>query len=121
VSPGLLHSAQSLLAGLLALGRTRLELFSTELQEEIARQAAGLLGAFVVLLLAGLGAAFGALALIIAVGEHYRLMASIGVALLFLGLAVAAAWSLRHLVRAKPRAFQASIAQLERDYDAVKR
>lgn len=120
MSAGLLHSAQNLLAGLLALGRTRLELFSTELQEEIARQAAALLGAFVVLLLAGLGAAFGALALIIAADDDYRVMASIGVAAFFLALAVAAAWSLRHLARAKPRAFQASIAQLERDYDALK-
>jgi uncharacterized membrane protein YqjE len=120
VSAGLLHSAQSLLAGLLALGRTRLELFSTELQEEIARQAAALLGAFVVLVLAGLGAAFGAVALIVAVGDDYRLVASIGVAVLFLALAVAAAWSLRHLARAKPRPFQASIVQLERDYDVLK-
>jgi len=120
VSSGLLHSAQSLLAGVLTLGRTRLELFSTELQEELARQAAALLGAFVVLIFGGLGAAFGAIALIIAAGEDYRVTASIGVAALFLALALAAAWSLRHLTRAKPRAFQASIAQLERDYDALK-
>lgn len=94
MSAGLLHSAQNLLAGLL--------------------------GAFVVLILAGLGAAFGAIALIIAVGEDYRLMASIGFAVLFFTLALAGAWSLRHLARAKPRAFQASIAQLERDYETLK-
>jgi uncharacterized membrane protein YqjE len=120
VSAGLLHSAQSLLAGLVALGRTRLELFSTELQEALARQATALLGAFVVLLLGALAAAFGAIALIIAVGEHYRLTATIAMAALFLALAIAAAWSLRHLTRAKPRPFLASMAQLERVCDALK-
>ena len=120
MSTGLLHSAQNLLAGLLALGRTRLELFSTELQEEIARQAAALLGAFVVLVLAALGAAFGALALVIAVAEPYRLVTAIAIAALFAVLAIAAAWTLRNHTRAKPRAFQSSIAQLERDYDSLK-
>lgn len=120
MSGGLLHSAQNLLAGLLALGRTRLELFSTELEEEIARQATALLGALVVLTLAGLAMAFGALALILAVGEEHRLSAAIAVAALFAALALAAAWGLRHVARAKPRAFEASIAQLERDCDALK-
>lgn len=117
---GVLHSAQNLLAGLLLLGRTRFELFSTELQEEIARQAATLLYAFLVLVLAALAALFGAIALIIAAGEDYRLMAAIAVAALFAVLAAAAAWSWRNFARARPPAFHASLAQLERDYDAVK-
>lgn len=116
----LLHSVQSLAAGLLALGRTRLELFSTELQEEIARQAAALLGAFLVLVLAALAVAFGAIALLIAVDEPYRLAVSIGTAAFFAALAAAAALVLRRLTLAKPPAFQASVAQLERDYEAVK-
>jgi uncharacterized membrane protein YqjE len=115
-----IQSAQNLLAGLLALGRTRFELFSTELQEEIARQAAALLYAFVVLVLAALAALFGAIALLIAAGDDYRLAAAIAVAALFAAAAAAAAWRWRNFARARPAAFHASLAQLERDYDAVK-
>src|SRR5258706_88839 len=50
MSASLLESAQNLLAGLLDLGRTRFELFGTELREELARLAATVLGG-----LAGLG------------------------------------------------------------------
>lgn len=120
MSSGLLQSAQSLLAGLLALGRTRLELFSTELEEEIARQAAAVLGAFVVLAFATLAAAFGAGAILIAAGEAHRLAAALAISGVFAALAVAAAFFLRKTARAKPRAFDSSIAQLERDCDALK-
>ena len=120
MSKGLLHSAQNLAAGLVALGRTRLELFGTELQEEIARVASALLGAFVVLMLGGLAAAFGGFALLLAVGEDYRVAVSLGLGVLFGALACAAAWSLRNLERAKPRPFGASIIELERDYQALK-
>jgi uncharacterized membrane protein YqjE len=116
----MLDSAQSLLAGLVALGRTRFELFSTELQEEIARQATTLLYAFVVLVLGALAALCGAIALLIAAGEDYRLAAAITLAALFAVLAAAVAWRWRSFARARPAAFHASLAQLERDYDAVK-
>jgi uncharacterized membrane protein YqjE len=120
VSSGLVHSAQSLLAGLVALGRTRLELFSTELQEEIARQAAALVGAFVVLVLGALALAFGAIAVLMGFGEEHRLAASVGISAFFALLAAAAAWTLRNHVRAKPRALEASITALERDYEQLK-
>jgi len=49
MSAGLLHSAQSLAASLLGLARTRLELFSTELQEEFSRLLAVIVVAVVAL------------------------------------------------------------------------
>lgn len=120
MSTGLLHSAQSLLAGLVAVGRTRLELFSAELQEEIARQAAALLGALVLLALATLTLAFGAVALLLAVAEANRPLAASGIALVLALFAAAVAWALRRAARAKPRPFHASLEQLERDYEALK-
>jgi len=119
MSARLLASAQSFVAGLLALGRTRLELFSTELQEEMARQAALLLGALATILVVGMGAAFGGLALILAVDESQRAGMALGVAGFFAALAIGAAWTLRKLLRTKPRAFDASLAQLEHDYEAL--
>lgn len=56
----LLDSAQTLLADVLSLARIRLELFGTELQEELARLFLVLLCAGIVLLLAALAAAFDA-------------------------------------------------------------
>ena len=44
MTPGLVESARNLLAGVLDLGRTRFELFSTELREELARLAAAIIG-----------------------------------------------------------------------------
>lgn len=116
---GLLHSAQSLLANVLALARTRLELFSTELQEALTRLFFTLIGAVAVLLLAALGAGFAAAALVMALGEEHRAAAAGIIAVAFLALALAAAWSLRRLGNAKARLLAASLAELERDRAAL--
>jgi len=114
----LLHSAQSLLASLLELVRTRIELFSSELHEELARLAVALLGALVAVVLAAFGVGFAALALVIAVGEERRL-ATVGIlAVIFFALGALAAWSVARVVRAKPRVFDASLKELQRDYEA---
>ena len=119
MSSGLLLSAQSLLASLLRLARTRLELFSTELQEELTRLFFTLIGAVTVLLLATLGAAFAGVALLIALSEEYRVLAAAVIGIVFLALAFAAAWSLRRLTYDKPPVLSASLAELERDQEAL--
>ena len=119
MSRGLLHSAQSLLAGVAALARTRLELFGTELQEELARLFFTLIGAIAVLLLAALGLGCAAAAVLLALGEAYRALAAALMAAAFLAGAFAAAWSMRRLSRDKPRMFAASVAELERDREAL--
>lgn len=120
MSSGLLGSVQSLGASLLALARTRLELFSTELQEELTRLIFGVVGTVAVLLLAALGAAFAALALLIALPAEHRVLAAAGIAAAFFGAAALAAWSMRRATREKPRLLAASLAELERDYEAVR-
>ncbi len=120
MSAGLLESAQHLFAGLLDLGRTRFELFSTELREELARLATALLGGLALLVLAALGLTFAALAVILAVSEVNRPWAAIGVALFFFLVAGIVAWRLHHLASMKARAFDATISELQRDLDAIK-
>jgi uncharacterized membrane protein YqjE len=120
MSPGLLESAQNLIAGLLDIGRTRFELFSTELREELARLAMTLIGGLAVLILALFGIAFGATAVIIAVGPEHRLTATVVVAVLFFAAAGIAAWKLRSLVAGRPRPFDATLAELQRDVTAIK-
>ena len=120
MSAGLLESAQRLLAGLLDLGRTRFELFGTELREELARLAAGLLASLAVLALGALGLAFGAGALILWVSEANRLAATIGVALFFLAAAAVLALLVRRAAGEKPRAFDATLTELQRDLTQIK-
>lgn len=120
MSAGLLESASNLLAGLLDLGRTRFELFGTELREELARLAATVLGGLAALMLGGIGLAFGAAAFILSVSEAYRLAATIVVACAFLLAAALVAWQVRRTTAAKPRAFGATIAELQRDLKAIK-
>lgn len=116
----LLESAQSLLGSALALARTRLELFGTELQEEMTRLFFALLCAVSVLLLVLVGAVFAGLALVISLDEEHRAFAAGAIALGFFALAALAALVMRRLTRAKPRVFDASLTELERDYEALK-
>ena len=119
MSGGLLHSAQSLLATVLALARTRLELFGTELQEQLTRLFYLFVGAVAVLLLAALGAAFAALALLASLPAEQRAAAAALIAVAFLAMAFAAGWALRRFSMDQPRALEASVAELERDRQAL--
>src|SRR5436190_1488026 len=118
MSAGLLESARSLLAGVLDLGRTRFELFSTELREELVRLAAAIVGGLAVLVFAAIGLAFGAVAIILSVDESKRLWVTLGVAVFFLLAAAFAAWRLQRLAATKPHPFDATIAELRHDLSA---
>jgi uncharacterized membrane protein YqjE len=120
MTAGLLESAQNFVAGLLDLGRTRFELFSTELREELARLATAILGGLAVLVLVALALGFGGLTLVFYVGEANRLWAALGLALFFLVGAGILAWVLYRAADTKPRAFDATIAELRRDLNAIK-
>jgi uncharacterized membrane protein YqjE len=120
MSAGFVETAANLLAGLLELGRTRFELFGTELREELARLAVTLLGALAALVLAALALGFAATAFILTIEEGHRFAAAMGVAGLFLLAAAIVALLVRRVVNAKPRAFDATISELQRDLDAIK-
>jgi len=120
MSAGLLESARTLLAGVVELGRVRVELVGTELREELARLATTVLGGLVVLILAALGLGFAAIAVVLAVGEEHRLLAVASIAALFLMLALALAGLLARFAGARARPFDATLTELERDYKAIK-
>jgi uncharacterized membrane protein YqjE len=120
MSAGFLESARNLLAGILDLGRTRFELFSTELREELTRLAAAIVGGLAVLLFAAIGLAFGAVAIILSVDEAKRLPVTVGVAVFFLAAAGIAAWRVQRVAAMKPHPFDATIAELRQDLTALK-
>jgi uncharacterized membrane protein YqjE len=118
-APGLFDSARRLLANLAGLAHTRLELLSTELEEELARLGVVLLAAIVSLFFAFLGVAFAAVAVMIAVGEDYRLAVAVVFAIAFLAIGGLSAWWMRRAARSKPRVFDASLAELRKDHDLL--
>ncbi len=120
MSAGLLDSVRAAAARLISMGQTRFELFGVELREELARLATAQLGGLAVLVLAALAQAFGALALILGLEPQHRVLAAGLVAAAFVALAALAAWLVLLVARAKPRAFDATLNELARDYEAVR-
>jgi len=114
---GLLQSAQALLATVLGLARTRLELLSVEMQEVLARLVLLIIGAVAAILLGALALGFGAAALVMTVAPEHRVAVSAGLALAFLAAAAFIAWKVRREVKARP--FAASLAELKRDAEAL--
>jgi uncharacterized membrane protein YqjE len=113
----LLRSVQDLLATLLGLARTRLELLSVEMQELLARLVLIMIGAVAAILLAALALGFGAVALVMAVPAEHRVAVAAGLALAFLAAAAIIGWQVRR--EAKVRAFAASLGELKRDAEAL--
>jgi len=114
---GLVRSAQALLATLLGLARTRLELLSVEMQELLARLMLVMVGAVAAILLAALAVGFGAVALVLAVPEGHRVAVSAGLAGAFLLVAAVIGWRVRRASRVLP--FAASVAELAEDAKAL--
>lgn len=120
MSTGLLESARNLLTGVLDLGRTRFELFGTELREEMNRLAAAIIGGLAILVFSAIGLGFGAVAIILSVDESKRLAVTIGAAAFFLLAAGIAALLLRRVAKMKARPFDATLGELRNDLQALK-
>jgi len=111
----LLQSLTQLVATLVTMAQTRLELLTTELQEEIQRAASMLLWAFVALFTAGMGLFMLALVIIFACWDTHRILASVLVTLVFFGIAAFAVMYLRKQINSRPRMLDATLSELARD------
>ena len=112
---GLFASVAQMLATAIGIAQTRLELLTTELQEEIHRVAEIMVYTAVALLAAGVGLFLLALVVIFVFWDTHRLAASIAVTGTFFGIAIVAGLVLRAKVRAKPPMLDATIAELKKD------
>jgi uncharacterized membrane protein YqjE len=117
---GLINSVRNAAATLVAIAQTRLEIISTELQEEIGRAAILLLWAFVALLAAGIGLFLGALVLIFAFWDTHRLLVSLLVMGFFVLLSGTAVLVLRAKLATRSPLFGATIAELSRDHEHLR-
>jgi uncharacterized membrane protein YqjE len=112
---GIFKSIAQLLATAVGIAQTRLELLSTELQEEVHRVAEIMLWATVALLAAGVGLLMLSLVIIFVYWDTHRLAASIAVTSAFFLIAVIAGLMLRAKVRSKPPLLDATLAELKKD------
>lgn len=117
--PGLFDSAKALLASLVAIAHNRLELLSTELQEEIARVALMLVWGAVGLFFVFLAIMFVALVILIAFWDDHRLLVATLLAILFAILAIVAGTAAWKQIVAKPRPFDASLTELGKDSEQL--
>src|SRR5687767_6044540 len=112
---GLFESIKSLVDRVVTLLHGRVELFTTELQEELARLIGVVMWAMVAALTAIIGTSFLAVMTLLFVPASYRGWAALVIAVFFLGVATIGALTIRKIVRAKPRPFDASLNELEKD------
>ena len=115
-APGIVDSVKRLLATIVALVHGRFELVATELQEESARLVGILLWSVAALLCTTVGLSFVAVALLLAAPAERRVLVAALLALGFLAAAAISVLFVRRLQRAKPRLFDASLTELERDH-----
>jgi uncharacterized membrane protein YqjE len=119
MSGSLFDSLRRLVEHLLALAQVRLELVTTELSLEIHRAARVLLWSFVALLCAGLGVLLLTLTIVIAVWEEHRLLAAGLASVVFLLAMLFAFWRVRAQLALRDRLLASSLAELQRDRDAL--
>lgn len=117
---GLFQSLNRFASTLIALAHTRLELLTTELQEEVRQVGAILLWAFIAAFAAMIALFLGALAVIFAFWETHRIAASIAMIIMFLAVGGAAALMLQKKLRDKPPMLDDTLAELAKDRDQLK-
>jgi uncharacterized membrane protein YqjE len=112
---GLFESLRALIATLVAMAQTRVELFGTEIEEELHRVVALVLGAVVVVAFASLALLFSALVVIAAFWDTHRVAAVVAVAAGFIILAILSYFTVRERTRRRSRLLSATLGELERD------
>lgn len=117
---GIFDSLRALLDSILALLHNRAELLTTELEEELTRLIGVALWAFTAVLSVIIGSTFVGVAVLIAVPAGYRVWVAGGLGLLLLAVAGIGYLAIRKILRAKPRPFDATLRELEKDRDLLR-
>lgn len=112
---GLFRSLSQLLATAIGIAQTRIELLSTELQEEVHRVAEIVVWAVVVLLSVGMSLFLLSLLVIVVFWDTHRVVAAVSVTGFFVALAVIGGLVLRAKVKGKPRLLDATLSELAKD------
>jgi uncharacterized membrane protein YqjE len=117
----LFKSITNVLATIAGLAHTRVELLTTEVQEEIHRVGEIMVWSLVAVLAAGIGLFLAALVVIFLFWDTHRLYASAAVTGAFFAIALVAALTLRAKVRSRPKLLEATLAELAKDREQLEK
>lgn len=117
---GIFASLRTLVDRVLAMVHRRADLLSTELEEEVTRLVGVLIWSIVGIQCAIIGLTLLAVTVLLIIPPHWRPLASGLFALAFIGTAVAGAIFIRRIARAKPRPFDATLHELEKDRERLR-
>ena len=118
---GLFQSLSGFVGTFVTVAHTRLQLLTTELQEEVQRAAQLLVWAFVALFAAMMALFLGALTVIFVFWDTHRLAAALAMTAVLLLIAVAAALVLQAKLKAKPPMLDNTLAELAKDRDQLRK
>jgi uncharacterized membrane protein YqjE len=120
VRPGLFVSLRRILATVLELASTRLELVSVEIQEQIEYAANLLLWGMVAIFFGSLTVLLLALTVVIAFWDGHRLLAAGLMTGVFAAIALIAASVVYSRLQRRPRFLGATSRELQRDAEALR-
>jgi uncharacterized membrane protein YqjE len=118
---GLFASLRRMLATLIALAHTRLELVSVEIEEQIGYAASVLLWSITAIFFGSVAVLVLALTIVIAFWDGHRLLAAGVVTGAFALVAAVALLVVRARLRRRPRLLSATVSELRRDVAAFDR
>jgi uncharacterized membrane protein YqjE len=117
----LLRSLVRLGGTLLATAHSRVELLTTEVREDLERGVRVLLWALIAAMSGVLALLLAGIAVIVWFWDTHRMGATIGVTVAFALIATVAAWLARERLHEKPRLLDATLNELHRDVEALRR
>jgi uncharacterized membrane protein YqjE len=116
---GLFRSLRNLVATLIAFAHTRLELLTTELQEEIHRAVALVIWGFVALMAASVALIFIGVSVIVLYWDSERVLAATLVTGAFVAVTVVAIVMLMTKIHSKRRLLDATRTELAKDLEQL--
>lgn len=118
-SKGLIESLRALASTLLTVAHTRLELLSTDIEEDRAQLLSQVCWIICAIFCLAVGLVLVAILLVVAFWETHRLIALGALAGFFLLLGTVALGLARHQAKSKPKLFFASLLELLKDRQAL--
>ena len=118
-SRGLFDSLTNLLATLVAIVHTRLELLSTELEEDREHLLSLLTTMLSALFCLGVGTVLAVILLVVAFWDTHRLLVLVSLTGLFLVVGLTLWMVAMHKARTKPRVFASSLLELLKDQQKI--
>lgn len=120
-TPGVIESLRGLAATAVGIARTRLQLLSNDLEEQRIRLLHLAVLAAVALFCGALAMLLASVWLVVALWDQYRLWTLGVLTLLYGGGFVLAVLALKARAAERPKAFSATLAELSRDEQALRR